>query len=117
MRGDDGEDRVEGGGGGEDGGGEGDRENGGRGEGGGGDCGGGNDGGDEDADESGEWGFIPSEILAKTTPIAVWLGLSHDQHMCLIAAFLHCCGVQMENFAISHSTAVRRTSPGEERRC
>ena len=71
--------------------------------------GGGGGGGDgDDDDDDGEWGKIPYEIIAKTTGVAVRLGLSHDQQLIYTAAILKCSGVDLTNYPLSHSTTVRR---------
>ena len=65
------------------------------------------DGGDGGEDE-GDVGRIPYEILSKTSATALRLNLSPEQHVCILAAFLKCSEVDLANYPISHSTAVRR---------
>ena len=78
--------------------------------------GGGGDSGGESEDEDGVRALIPFEILKKTTATAVRLGLSVGQHTTMTAAFLTACEVDLDEFPISRSTALRRKKEvlGEE---
>ena len=64
--------------------------------------------GDDSDGEDGEVGRIPHEILKVTTPVAVRMNVSVEQHLCLTAAFLQASDVDIEKYPLSHTTAFRR---------
>lgn len=57
--------------------------------------------------ENGIPGMVPVDILSITAPLAVRAGLSHGQHVTILAGFLLASKVDLDHVTLSHSSSIR----------
>ena len=72
--------------------------------------GGGDSGGSEgdDDEDNGVWLKVPRDILKITAPTAVRMGLSHGDHVTLLASFLRASDADLDDFTLSYSSSHRK---------
>jgi hypothetical protein len=51
---------------------------------------------------------VPNDVLKRTAPTAVRCGLSHGQHVTLLASFLLVSGADLDSFTLSYSSSDRK---------
>ena len=75
--------------------------------GGGGGGGGGGDGDDDEDEDDFVWLRMPRDILKITSPTATRRGLSHGDHVSILAATITASGGDLDDFIISYATSYR----------